>query len=126
MAESEKPSAFSISDDEVNCVLQNGSGFANGKMRIQTLYASEHDPKKRADYLKDEYGLGGRSWTFSDGSRGFVDYSAKGMLIRNYEHDVERRLRWPEVEKMLDVLFRDSRYLSEQDQAEYDRLQEDY
>ena len=126
MAESEKPSAFSISDDEVNRVLQNGSGFANGKMRIQTLYASEHDPKKRADYLKDEYGLGGRSWTFSDGSRGFVDYSAKGMLIRNYEHDVERRLRWPEVEKMLDVLFRDSRYLSEQDQAEYDRLQEDY
>ena len=126
MAESEKPSAFSISDDEVNRVLQNGSGFANGKMRIQTLYASEHDPKKRADYLKDEYGLGGRSWTFSDGSRGFVDYSAKGMLIRNYEHDVERRLRWPEVEKMLDALFRDGRYLSEQEQAEYDRLQEDY
>ena len=83
MAESETPSAFSISDEEVNRVLQNGSGFANGKMRIQTLYASEHDPKKRADYLKEEYGLGGRSWTFSDGSRGFVDYSAKGMLIRN-------------------------------------------
>ena len=58
MAESEKPSAFSISDEEVKRVLQNGSGFANGKMRIQTLYASEHDPKKRADYLKDEYGLG--------------------------------------------------------------------
>ena len=53
MAESESPSAFSISDDEVTRVLQNGSGFANGKMRIQTLYASEHDPKKRADYLKD-------------------------------------------------------------------------
>ena len=126
MAESEKPSAFSISDDEVNRVLQNGSGFANGKMRIQTLYASEHDPKKRVDYLKDEYGLGGRSWTFSDGPRGFVDYSSKGMLIRSYEHDAERRLRWPEVEKMLDALFRDGRYLSEQEQAEYDRLQEDY
>ena len=126
MAESESPSAFSISDDEVTRVLQNGSGFANGKMRIQTLYASEHDPKKRADYLKDEYGLGGRSWTFSDGSRGFVDYSSKGMLIRSYEHDAERRLRWPEVEKMLDALFRDGRYLSEQEQAEYDRLQEDY
>ena len=126
MAESEKPSAFSISDDEVNRVLQNGSGFANGKMRIQTLYASEHDPKKRADYLKDEYGLGGRSWTFSDGSRGFVDYSSKGMLLRSYEHDAERRLRWPEVEKMLDALFRDGRYLSGQEQAEYDRLREDY
>ena len=126
MAESEKPSAFSISDDEVNRVLQNGSGFANGKIRIQTLYASEHDPKIRADYLKNEYGLGGRSWTFSDGSRGFVDYSGKGMLIRSYEHDVERRLRWPEVEKRLDALFRDGRYLSEQEQTEYDRLQEDY
>ena len=55
-----------------------------------------------------------------------MDYSAKGMLIRSYEHDVERRLRWPEVEKMLDALFRDGRYLSEQEQAEYDRLQEDY
>ena len=126
MAESESPSAFSISDDEVTRVLQNGSGFANGKMRIQTLYASEHDPKKRADYLKDEYGLGGRSWTFSDGSRGFVDYSSKGMLLRSYEHDAERRLRWPEVEKMLDALFRDGRYLSGQEQAEYDRLREDY
>ena len=125
-AESEKPSAFSISDEEVNRVLQNGSGFVNGKMRIQVLYASEHDPKKRADYLKDEYGLGGRSWTFSDGSRGFVDYSAKGLLIRSYEHDVERRLRWPEVEKMLDALFRDGSYLSGQEQAEYARLQEDY
>ena len=106
MAESEKPSAFSISDEEVNRVLRDGSGFSNGKMRIQALYLSEHDPKKRADYLKEEYGMGGRSWTFSDGSRGFVDYSSKGMLIRCYEHDVERRLRWTEVEKMLDLLFR--------------------
>ena len=126
MAESEKPSAFSISDEEVNRVLRDGSGFSNGKMRIQALYLSEHDPKKRADYLKEEYGMGGRSWTFSDGSRGFVDYSSKGMLIRCYEHDVERRLRWTEVEKMLDLLFREGTYLSETEQAEYTRLQEDY
>ena len=126
MAESEKPSAFSISDEEVNRVLRDGSGFSNGKMRIQALYSSEHDPKKRADYLKEEYGMGGRSWTFSDGSRGFVDYSSKGMLIRCYEHDVERRLRWTEVEKMLDLLFREGRYLSETEQAEYFQLQEDY
>ena len=126
MAESEKPSAFSISDEEVNRVLRDGSGFSNGKMRIQALYSSEHDPKKRADYLKEEYGMGGRSWTFSDGSRGFVDYSSKGMLIRCYEHDVERRLRWTEVEKMLDLLFREDQYLSETEQAEYAKLQEDY
>ena len=126
MAESEKPSAFSISDEEVNRVLRDGSGFSNGKMRIQALYLSEHDPKKRADYLKEEYGMGGRSWTFSDGSRGFVDYSSKGMLIRCYEHDVERRLRWTEVEKMLDLLFREGKYLSEAEQVEYARLQEDY
>lgn len=126
MAESEKPSAFSISDEEVNRVLRDGSGFSNGKMRIQALYSSEHDPKKRADYLKEEYGMGGRSWTFSDGSRGFVDYSSKGMLIRCYEHDVERRLRWTEVEKKLDLLFREDQYLSETEQAEYAKLQEDY
>ena len=48
------------------------------------------------------------------------------MLLRSYEHDAERRLRWPEVEKMLDALFRDGRYLSGQEQAEYDRLREDY
>ena len=126
MAESEKPSAFSISDEEVNRVLRDGSGFSNGKMRIQALYLSEHDPKRRADYLKEEYGMGGRSWTFSDGSRGFVDYSSKGMLIRCYEHDVERRLRWAEVEKMLDLLFRGGQYLSETEEAEYARLQEDY
>ena len=77
-AESQKqPSALFSSDEEIDRVLLGGSGFANGKMRIQALYDTQPNAKERADYLKNEYGLGGRSWTFSDGTRGFVDYSSK-------------------------------------------------
>ena len=77
----EKPSALFISDEEIDRVLQSGSGFVNGKMRIQALYDTQPNPRERADYLKNEYGLGGRSWTFSDSTRGFVDYSGKGIVL---------------------------------------------
>ena len=122
----EKPSAFSISEEEIDRVLCGGSGFQNGKMRIQALYTNSPDSAYRANYLKEEYGTGGRSWTFSDGSRGFVDYSSRGLLICSYGNDVERRLRWPEVEKRLDVLIREDRYLDTEERKQFENLQAMY
>ena len=126
-AESEKqPSALFISDEEVDRVLQGGSGFANGKMRIQALYGSQPNAKERADYLKNEYGIGGRSWTFSDGTRGFVDYSGKGILIRRYGYDQEVRLHWNLVEKKIRDLIRNDQYLDDGEKEQFRQLQEIY
>ena len=126
-AESQKqPSALFISDEEIDRVLLGGSGFANGKMRIQALYDTQPNAKERADYLKNEYGLGGRSWTFSDGTRGFVDYSSKGILIRRYGYDQEVRLHWNLVEKKIDALIRNGSYLDEEEKARYAELSERY
>lgn len=91
-AESEKPSAFVISEDEIDRMLRTGSNFEGGKIRIYALYQQQGDAKERAAFLKAEYGIGGHSYTFLDGSRGFADYDGKGILLRNYGHDREVRL----------------------------------
>ena len=82
-AESEKPSAFVISEDEIDRMLRTGSNFEGGKIRIYALYQQQGDAKERAAFLKAEYGLGGHSYTFMDGSRGFADYNGRGILLRN-------------------------------------------
>ncbi len=125
-AESEKPSAFSISDDEIDKVLRRGSGFAGGKIRIFAMYQQQGDAKERADFLKNEYGTGGHSYTFDDGSHGFVDYDAKGLFIRSYGHDKEVRLKWPEVDKRLSVIVESGEYLSEKELAQYQQIEADF
>lgn len=126
IAESTQPSAFVISEDEVDRALRGGSGFSGGKMRIYALYQLQGDPKERAKFLKDEYGMGGHSYTFVDGSHGFVDYNAKGLYIRSYEHDREKRLTWAEVDKALDQLIQKGEYLNDAEFSRYQRMEEDY
>ena len=126
IAESTQPSAFVISEDEVDRALRGGSGFSGGKMRIYALYQLQGDPKERAKFLKDEYGMGGHSYTFADGSHGFVDYNAKGLYIRSYEHDREKRLTWAEVDKALDQLIQKGEYLNDAEFSRYQRMEEDY
>lgn len=70
-----------IPESEVVRVLQSGSGIENGKIRIAALFLSESDAKKRVDFLKEEYGTGGRTHYFEDGTHGWVDWDAKGILI---------------------------------------------
>ena len=62
-AESEKPSAFVISEDEIDRMLRTGSNFEGGKIRIYALYQQQGDAKERAAFLKAEYGIGGHSYT---------------------------------------------------------------
>ena len=121
-AESEKPSAFVISEDEIDRMLRAGSNFEGGKIRIYALYQQQGDAKERAAFLKAEYGLGGHSYTFMDGSRGFADYDGKGILLRNYGHDREVRLTWSAVDKRLDRLVVNGQYLTALEMEEYRKL----
>ncbi len=125
-AESVKPSAFSISEEEIERVLRRGSGFAGGKIRIYAMYQQQGDAKARADFLKNEYGTGGSSYTFDDGSHGFVDYDAKGLFIRSYGHDKEVRLKWMEVDKRLEAIVDRGEYLSEKELAQYQQIEADF
>ncbi len=125
-AESEKPSAFVISEDEIDRMLRTGSNFEGGKIRIYALYQQQGDAKERAAFLKAEYGIGGHSYTFMDGSRGFVDYDGKGILLRNYGHDREVRLTWSAIDKRLDRLVENSQYLTALEMEEYRKLEQEY
>ncbi|OUQ34861.1 N-domain protein, SNF2 family [Faecalibacterium sp. An121] len=112
-AETEQVSAFSFSEADWWAALASGSGFEHGKERIAAYYAENHSAKERTAFLKQEYGTGGRSWTFQDGSNGFLDYDASGIKLRSYPNGQEQRLKWPEVEKRIHVLIATGRYLSE-------------
>ena len=125
-AESEKPSAFVISEDEIDRMLRTGSNFEGGKIRIYALYQQQGDAKERVAFLKAEYGLGGHSYTFMDGSRGFADYNGKGILLRNYGHDREVHLTWAAVDKRLDRLVENGQYLTALEMEEYRKLEQEY
>ena len=125
-AESEKPSTFVISEDEIDRMLRTGSNFEGGKIRIYALYQQQGDAKERAAFLKAEYGLGGHSYTFMDGSRGFADYNGKGIQLRNYGHDREVRLTWTAVDKRLDRLAENGQYLTALEMEEYRKLEQEY
>ena len=117
-AETEKVSAFSFSEADWRAALASGSGFERGKQRIAAYYAGNHTQKERVEFLKQEYGTGGRSWTFQDGSNGFLDYDASGVKLRSYPNGQEQRLKWPEVEKRIHVLIATGQYLDEQKSEE--------
>ena len=110
-AEAEKVSAFSFSEADWRAALASGSGFENGKMRIAAYYAENRTQKERIAFLKKEYGTGGRSWTFQDGSSGFLDYDARGVKLREYTGNHEQLLKWPAVEKRIHVLIATGQYL---------------
>ena len=116
-AETEQVSAFSFSGADWRAALASGSGFENGKARIAAYYAENHTQKDRIEFLKREYGTGGRSWTFQDGSNGFLDYDASGIKLRSYPNGQEQRLKWPEVEKRIHVLIATGQYRDEAEQT---------
>ena len=116
-AETEQVSAFSFSEADWRAALASGSGFENGKARIIAYYAENHSAKERTAFLKQEYGTGGQSWTFQDGSNGFLDYDASGVKLRSYPKGQEQRLKWSEVEKRIHVLIATGQYRDEAEQT---------
>lgn len=117
-----------ILESEVVRVLQSGSGIENGKIRLAALFLSESDAKKRVDFLKEEYGTGGRTHYFEDGTHGWVDWDAKGILIsKSYSSDAARlRLPWTQVEKRLGELIRNDQYLESDEKEELSKIENKY
>ncbi len=120
-AESEKtPSAFVLSQAEIeNELRRHGSGFAGGKQRIMALYQTQPDRKLRAKALAKEYGIGGHSHDFLDGSRGFVNHDWKGLEFDHYPDHQKITLKWAQVEKYIDLMIQSDRYLTEKEKEHY-------
>ena len=120
-AESEKtPSAFVLSQAEIeNELRRHGSGFAGGKQRIMALYQTQPDRKLRAKALAKEYGIGGHSHDFLDGSRGFVNHDWKGLEFDHYPDHQKITLKWAQVEKYIDLMVQSDRYLTDREKEHY-------
>ena len=120
-AESEKtPSAFVLSQAEIeNELRRHGSGFAGGKQRIMALYQTQPDRKLRAKALAKEYGIGGHSHDFLDGSRGFVNHDRKGLEFDHYPDHQKITLKWAQVEKYIDLMIQSDRYLTDKEKEHY-------
>lgn len=120
-AEDEKASAFAISEEDIDSVLQKGSGVADGKYRIYRQFQKGVDRQKNIEFLKNEYGTGGGTHIFPDGFSGHSWYDSKGLAIdRNgtyTNHDLV--LKWSQVEKRLRELIKDNRYLNPKEKDHY-------
>ena len=120
-AESEKsPSAFVLSQAEIeNELRKHGSGFEGGKQRIMALYQTQPDRNLRAKALAKEYGIGGHSHDFLDGSRGFVNHDWKGLEFERYPDHQKTTLKWAQVEKYIDLMIQSDRYLTDKEKEHY-------
>ena len=125
-AESEKSSsAFVLSQAEIeNELRRHGSGFACGKQRIMALYQTQPDRKLRAKALAKEYGIGGHSHDFLDGSRGFVNHDWKGLEFDHYPDHQKITLKWAQVEKYIDLMIQSDRYLTDEEKEQRTARQE--
>lgn len=116
-----------IDEQDIVDVLVMGSGFCEGRFRIQEFFSATVLPtvKEQADWLKKEYGIGGRTWDFRDGERGFLDYDAKGLRIKRYASDNApdyfRLLPWNEVARRLHLLVHNDQYLDENNKQGYEK-----
>ena len=120
-AESEKtPSAFVLSQAEIeNELRRHGSGFVGGKQRIMALYQTQPDRSLRAKALAKEYGIGGHSHDFLDGSRGFVNHDWKGLEFDHYPDHQKFTLKWVQVEQYIDLMIQSDRYLTDKEKEHY-------
>ena len=120
-AESEKtPSAFVLSQAEIeNELRRHGSGFTGGKQRIIALYQTQPDRKLCAKALAKEYGIGGHSHDYLDGSSGFVNHDGKGLEFDRYPDHQKITLKWAQVEKYIDLMIQSDRYLTDKEKEHY-------
>ena len=111
-----------ITADEIDYTLTRGSGFEHGSFRIYDFYHQEHTLKEAADFLKNEYGIGGTSHALVGSDRSFKDYDAKGIKLRKgsiMTPDAEVLLSWNVVAKRIEKLMKEDRYLSAEDKVKY-------
>lgn len=108
-----------------NELRRHGSGFAGGKQRIMALYQTQPDRKLRAKALAKEYGIGGHSYDFLDGSWGFVNHDWKGLEFDHYPDHQKITLKWAQVEKYIDLMIQSDRYLTDEEKEQRTTVQEE-
>ena len=125
-AESEKSSsAFILSQSEIeNELRRHGSGYQNGKQRITELYQIQPDRKLRGKALAKEYGIGGHSHDYLDGSSGFVNHDGKGLEFDHYPEHQKTTLSWAQVERYIDLMIQSDRYLTDEEKERRTARQE--
>jgi hypothetical protein len=115
-AEDKKSSAFSIPQAEIDYALCKGTGVQNGKLRVFLHYEeATHTTKENADFLKREFGIGGGTHYFSDGTRGGAWHDGKGFAISKnggFASNPDLRMTWNQVAKRLGELIAADRYLN--------------
>ena len=120
------PGSFSLSRQDAEQELLRGSLIQDGSLRIYALYQHNPTVQEAVDFLKEEYGIGGHSYTFWDGGNGYVDYDSKGIHFRRYADQATALLPWKEADKLLRHLIHSERYLSEKDAQKYAQLEADF
>lgn len=120
-AEDEKSSAFVVSQEDIDSVLQSGNNFVNGKYRIYHQFQKKHDSKTNIEFLKEVYGAGGGTHHYPDGTSGHVWYDSKGISIdrSNIPNANKLVLSWSKVEKRLRELIKNDRYLNPKEKDHY-------
>ena len=127
-AEDENSSAFSISQEEIDHVLCKGTGFQDGKFRVYLHYREQHTPKETIDFLKREYGTGGGTHIFTDGTRGNTWHDGKGITITKdstAEPDAKIILPWAKVQKRIGELIAADRYLNSKEKERLPVVQQE-
>ena len=120
-AEDEKSSAFAVSQEDIDSVLTRRSGFQDGKYRIYRQFQKNEDSKSNIAFLKNEYGTGGGTYDYPDGTRGGEWHDGKGIGIEKHGSytNPDLRLSWSKVEKRLRELIKNDRYLNAKEKDHY-------
>ena len=109
-----------ITEDEIADSLANGSSFEGGKSRIYAFFQAQHSPKECADFLKEEYGTGGRSHAVSKESGSFEEHGSKGIVLKK-SGCAEIQMNWNKVVSRISELIWQDRYFTPDEQALYDK-----
>jgi hypothetical protein len=112
-----------ITQDEVDKELTSGSGVQSGKYRIFDYFTQSHSPKEKEDFLKQEYGIGGRSHALSGADNSNQMHDAKGILYSRRDNDDKLLLNWSKVAKCIDYLISINRYMTNEEKERFEELQ---
>ena len=111
-----------ITEDEIDHALDRGSGVEGGKGRIYEYFTADHTGKEKAAFLKDEYGIGGRSHAVSGASHSDESHDSRGIVLKKAGcANVE--LSWTKVAARIDSLIQKNRFLSPREKERYAQLQ---
>ena len=111
-----------ITEDEIDHALDRGSGVEGGKGRIYEYFTADHTGKEKAAFLKDEYGIGGRSHAVSGASHSGENHDSRGITLKKAGcANVE--LSWTKVAARIDSLIQKDRFLTPEEKARFEQLQ---